>query len=141
MIYLKSVAAVLIGMLTLAAAADEPFGYPVTDCNGDDNGFEALLAKDIQNKKFSDDRSHAEHVWVARNGNKGKGNDGESVNIVFSGGTQAINCISTAAELSPEDADPGQVGPGNGTLELSPTFIIQSIFAPEYDPDTNLLSF
>ena len=72
----------------------------------------------------------ANHVFLARLGNNGGGNGGESYDIHFWGplGVFGLDCISTADE----DTNGGLY---SGNPDDNPTRFDQSMFAPEIDPN------
>jgi hypothetical protein len=75
---------------TLPVAAQTVF----TDCNM--NGLDKMRSQ-----------AQKDHVFYARQGNKGKGNGGESINVTLNGFTPtAITCISTADENTGGELDP-----------------------------------
>ena len=71
----------------------------------------------------------ASHVFMARHGNKGKGNGGEAYDLHFwgaLGGVFGVDCISTA------DEDTG--GALYSGDPADPSIFPNSMFAPEIDP-------
>lgn len=112
------------GMFAMTAGAVE-----FIDCNV--NGMDTVATVELDNRKFSPTAFSptplAEHVFIARHSDKGKGNGGEATDILAEGFTTLqLTCRRTA------DEDTG------GELCLTTGACFPSMFAPELDPDDDL---